>query len=251
MRTLITGVALASAAALAVAAPAQAAPKDPVTAVKKQLVAGKGVSFTDTTTLVREDGSEPFMKRKGRFMFGKGKIAAADLSTTYDSKKPGELFKNDRTIVVGKTAYVSGGPYEEDLPAGKTWRKSDHAAVSSWFAQPINPVEPATLKRLLAKAKRTSNGYQGTITFDQLKKVSPWFRTSIPVYMEGDTKVSWRLTVSGSGVPQRLTSSYSGEGLVGVWQDITIKQDTTYRGWGAKVTIKAPPAGKVAPKSKD
>ncbi|WP_049566671.1 hypothetical protein [Nonomuraea sp. SBT364] len=246
MRTLIAGVAVASAAALAFATPAQAAPKDPVAAVKKQLVAGKGVSFTDTTTLVREDGSEPFMKRKGKLMFGKGRIAAADMATTYDAKKPDELFKDDRTIVVGKTAYVSGDMYEKDLPGDTTWRRSKHAALSSWFAQPINPVEPATLKKLLARAERTSNGYRGTITFDQLKKVSPWFRTSIPVFMEGGTKVSWRLTVSRSGVPQRLTSSYSGEGLVGAWQDITVKQDTTFRGWGAKVSIKAPPAGEVA-----
>ncbi|WP_219500623.1 hypothetical protein [Nonomuraea ceibae] len=251
MRTLITGVALASAAALAVAAPAQAAPKDPLAAVKKQLVAGKGVSFTDTTTLVREStGPEPFMKRTGRIMFGKGKIAAADLAATYQVKEGESVFKNDRTIIVGKTAYVSGGIYRENLPKGKTWRKSDHTGSSSWFSQPINPVEPATLKKLLAKAERTSNGYQGTITFDQLKKVSPWFRMSVPLYMEPKTEVDWRLTVSRSGVPQRLVSSYDAEGLIG-WQGVTVKNDTTYRGWGAKVTIKAPTAGKVAPKSKD
>ncbi|MEU4572081.1 hypothetical protein [Nonomuraea sp. NPDC023979] len=122
MKGLITGVALASAAALAVAAPAQAAPKDPLAAVKKQLVAGKGVSFTEATTYVRDDGPEPYLKRTGRFMFGKGKVAATDMASTYPKEtlqRGLDSFQNDRTILIGKSAYLSGRYYDKQLPEGE------------------------------------------------------------------------------------------------------------------------------------
>ncbi|MFB4288533.1 hypothetical protein ACBI99_12890 [Nonomuraea sp. ATR24] len=248
MKGLITGVALASAAALAVAAPAQAAPKDPVTAIKKQLVAGKGVSFTDTTTYVRDDGPEPYLKRTGRFMFGKGKVAATDMASTYPKEtlqRGLDSFQNDRTILIGKSAYLSGRYYDKQLPEGKKWLKTDSAALSNNWAQPINPAEPATLKKLLAKAKRTAGGYQGTITFDELGKVSPWFNQSVPLWRAGATEVTWKLTVGPDGLPKRLVTSYPAGGMVRGMLG-TLRMDTTYRGWGAKVSIKAPPAGTVA-----
>ncbi|WP_156325733.1 hypothetical protein [Nonomuraea sp. SBT364] len=248
MKALISGVAVASAAALALATPAQAAPKDPVAAVKKQLVAGKGVSFADTTTWLKDDGTEPYLKRKGKLMFGKGTVAATDMASTYPKEtlqRGLDSFQNDRTILVGKVAYLSGSYYRKQLPEGKTWLKSDGAALSNNWAQPINPAEPATLKKLLAKAERTSNGYQGTITFDQLGKVSPWFNLSVPIWSAGGTEVTWKLTVGRDGLPKRLVTSYPAGGLVRGWPG-TFKIDTAYRGWGAKVSIKAPPAGQVS-----
>ncbi|MET7339259.1 hypothetical protein [Nonomuraea sp. NPDC005650] len=52
MKKTITALVVCG-ALLVTAAPAQAAPKDPVRALKAELVAGHGVRFTETSRLVR------------------------------------------------------------------------------------------------------------------------------------------------------------------------------------------------------
>ena len=76
MNRMLAGLALASAAALMAATPAQAAitqaPAKPVTAVKKQLVPGKGVTFTERTTLDSGRMRAVFVRSSGTYQFSRG-----------------------------------------------------------------------------------------------------------------------------------------------------------------------------------
>ncbi|MFF5207225.1 hypothetical protein [Streptosporangium sp. NPDC000396] len=67
MKRMIAGISAAAAVTLVTATPVQAAPADPVKALKDQFVAGRGVKFTDRTTMIEEDASKPFLRRTGTF----------------------------------------------------------------------------------------------------------------------------------------------------------------------------------------
>ncbi|MGN9846572.1 hypothetical protein ACTMTI_51565 [Nonomuraea sp. H19] len=138
------------------------------------------------------------------------------------------------------------------MPAGKSWYKSDgfSSGASGYFGQPINPVEPATLATLIKKAKKVKNAYTGKITFKELDQVSPWFRASIPLRYHDDTQVSYTLTVGASGLVTRVTSPYAATGVFdsNAWEGKTFAVETRFTGWGGKVSIKAPDAGKVTTK---
>lgn len=250
---------LAAIAVLVPAAPAHAeaeAPKDPVKALKSQFAPGKGVKFTDRTTFVKDGESSEFLKRTGAFQFGKGGVTAWRMDATFApnaaelAQRAADAFQNDRTIRIGKTSYLSGPDYREDLPEGKSWQRTakGEAGTSSWFSQPVNVTEPATLKVLLAKGKASGNTYSGTTTFAELAKVSPWFRSGFVMWHGSKTKVTWKLTVNAKGLAQNLTTSFPAEGLIPTWEGITLKIDTRLTGWGTKVSIKAPPAAQVSTK---
>lgn len=66
-KTTITAL-VACGCLLAAAAPAQAAPKDPVRALKAELTSGRGVRFTETTVL-SGDRKTKIQSRKGTFQF--------------------------------------------------------------------------------------------------------------------------------------------------------------------------------------
>ncbi|MFF5207224.1 hypothetical protein [Streptosporangium sp. NPDC000396] len=106
---------------------------------------------------------------------------------------------------------------------------------------------------LLKGAKRFGGNYSGTTTFGKLAKVSPWFRASLPLRSSDKTVVTYKLTVNSGGLPQRLTTSYPATGIFDSsgWEGKTISIETRFTGWGAKVSIKAPPAGKVTTKLED
>ncbi|MEV4172702.1 hypothetical protein [Nonomuraea sp. NPDC049709] len=82
MKKTITATLLTCGALLATApahaAPAQAAPKDPVRALKSKLTTGHGVRFTETTT-ISGSGKAKIQDRKGTFQFNAKGIAASDI----------------------------------------------------------------------------------------------------------------------------------------------------------------------------
>lgn len=239
---------------LMTATPTQAAPKDPVRALKAQLVAGHGVRFADTTTTVDDDGKELLMRRQGAFQFSKKGMAAADITAKMSGPLGAVSGMNipERAIAIGKVTYLSGGMWKKKMPAGKSWYKSDdfYGGAAGYFGQPINPVEPATLARLINKAKKVKNAYTGKITFKELDKVSPWFHASIPLRSHDDTEVSYTLTVGAAGLVTKVTSSYAATGVFdsGTWEGKTFAVETRFTGWGGKVSIKAPDAKKVTTK---
>ncbi|WP_336217068.1 hypothetical protein [Nonomuraea sp. LPB2021202275-12-8] len=275
MNRMLAGLALASAAALMTATPATAAatqaPANPLTAVKKQFVAGKGVKFTERT--VMDDGRTRavFVRRTGTFQFGRSGVAASDITGKLNIKASDledlgaegddqSLFKAllvpERTIRIGTTSYLSGSLWSGLLPEGKTWYKAPNGPVGGFtglYGQPLNIVEPATLKTLLKSAKPVAGGYAGKITIGELRKASPWFRSSS---MLGGAKakaqksqISWKLSVNAKGLPTRLLTTVPlGAVMSNAGKSETMSVDTRYSGWGGKVSIKAPSADEVTTK---
>ncbi|TMR10931.1 hypothetical protein ETD86_37585 [Nonomuraea turkmeniaca] len=264
MKRMLAGVVLATTATLVAATPAMAAaPKNPVVTVKKQLAPGKGVKFTERTTLDVDGQRDIFVRRSGTLQFSKSGVAASDITGKFnislkdlgaDADDAPELLKAlatpERTIRVGTTAYLSGGMWSTLLPEGKTWfkmPKGPTGGVTGVYGQPLNLAEPATLKTLFKGAKPAGGGYAGKITVGALWKVSPWYRAaalSKPSAKAQKSTISWRITVNSAGLPTRLVSTFpvaalsTGKGTVSV--------DTRFSGWGTAVSIKAPPVDEVA-----
>jgi hypothetical protein len=258
VKRVIAGIAAAMVTMSVAATPVQAATADPVKALKSRFVAGKGVKFTDVATLVEFTGNTTFLKRTGSFQFGRAGIVASDvtakLTTSEISAIPSNLSwslnRPERTIRIGTTSYYSGGPWAP--PKGKTWIKHPHgmsAGFSGWYGQLVNVAEPATLKTLITKGKRTGRTYSGTISFGALEKISPWMR-NVSLTRLGSDKTAvlrFRLTLGADRLPQRLVTVYPGSTHVSaaVGEDRRLSVETRYTGWGSRVTVKAPPAGKV------
>ncbi|MGV9596417.1 hypothetical protein ACWDR1_07115 [Streptosporangium sandarakinum] len=268
MKRVVTGVLVTAVAALGTAAPARAAAhalaaqNDPVKALKSQFAPGKGVKFTDLTTMIEDGKGEPYLKRSGSFQFGRAGIVASDISSDRavpledPTANPNGVFGPARTIRVGAISYARGGSYSDKMPSGKSWYKDKSGMtgdVSGWFSQLVNVAEPQTLATLLKGAKKSGRGYSGTTTFGRLAKVSPWFRATLPLRSSDKTVVTFKLTLGRHDLPQRLTTSFSAGGIFDTpyWESRTISVETRYTGWGSRVSIKAPPASKVTTKLED
>ncbi|GAA3136204.1 hypothetical protein GCM10010466_28740 [Planomonospora alba] len=276
MKRFIAGLACAAAAGMAVptlASTAHAqAPADPLAALQSKLGAGRGVSFSDTLKTVSGKQRAVVITRKGVLQFDGSGVVASDhtdkvrikssdleelVVAGQNSYHEGDkafakaldgMTKPERTIRVKDVSYVSGGMFGAFLPQGKTWVRYPVPingvldSLGGLQPQLVNAAEPGTLKALLAHAVKRPGGYSGKITFGELYKVSPWFRASMPLKPTGaqaELAVDWRLSVGSDGLPTRLTSSYS------VAKGSSIAMETTYTGWGAKVSVKAPPADEV------
>ncbi|MEU6996895.1 hypothetical protein [Nonomuraea sp. NPDC046570] len=246
MKHMIAGIA-GVAALLVAAVPAQAAAADPVRALKKQYAQGKGVRFAERTGLVAKGKSEPLQKRTGVFRFDGDRIVRSDISAKGLGKKP--LFKPERTIRIGSVVYVKDAFHADDLPKGKPWyRKKDGKQddAGGMLGQPVNVAELPTLKALMAKAKRDKDGYRGSITFEELAAVSPTFQDNMVFRADDSTAITWRLSLGKDGLPRKLTTSFPGEGFVPMWEGLTVTGETTFTGWGSRVSVKAPPSNQVS-----
>ncbi|MEU1727067.1 hypothetical protein [Nonomuraea sp. NPDC005692] len=272
MKRILTGVALATTAALVVATPAllaapaqAAAPKNPVAAVKKQLVPGKGVKFSERISVSDGTRSEVFIRRTGTFQFSKSGLAASDITAKFalnlsdlgdDAPETLKaLATPERTIRIGTTSYLSGGMWSKVLPEGETWFKAPHGptgGLTGTFGQPVNVAEQATLKALLKTAKPVSGGYAGKITVRDLRKISLWYRSSAidprPTAKALKSVISWKLTVNAAGLPVRLVATFPQTAITGSGstKDGGVRVDTRFTGWGGAVSIKAPTADDVS-----
>lgn len=272
MKRLFAGAALTMAAAVTVAAPAQAAPKDPVATLKKQLVPGTGVKFVDRAVAIEKGQREILLRRTGTFQFDKSGIAASDITGKFNIKlSPSDeelpedfkaIFSPERTIRIGTTSYISGGFFSSMLPADKTWLKlpkGPTGGLTGMYGQLVNVTEPATLKTLLKGGKAAGGSYTGKITVAELYKVSPWFRASFGLGISKPQKkvlksvISWKLALDAKGLPQRLVTTYplAAIGIADSKNTSLLSVDTRFSGWGGKVAIEAPPADEVTTKFKD
>ncbi|MFI7420749.1 hypothetical protein [Nonomuraea sp. NPDC049684] len=240
-KTMITALA-ACACVLTATAPAQAAPKDPVRALKAKLAAGHGVRFTETTMLSGPNKGK-IQSRKGTFQFNAKGVAASDITATPVGRP------RERTISIGNVSYTSGGMWADRMPEGKSWLKSKAllGGGSGFHGQVINPAEPTTLAALVRKGRLRGSTLTGKITFKELEKASRWFGASIPLRMHDDTKVSYTLTLNSAGLVSRVRSSYAATGIFDTnqFEGGTITIDSRFTGWGAKVSIKAPDSDAV------
>ncbi|MEU0487108.1 hypothetical protein ABZ260_49145 [Streptosporangium sp. NPDC006013] len=257
MKRVIASTAAVLVTTSVAAMPVQAASADPVTVLKRQLVAGKGVRFTDVTTLAEPTEKGTFLKRTGSLQFTRTGIAASDISARYTATRSGPVFSDlsrflgsERTITVGGASYHSGDVWRP--PKGKSWiknafGKSVNGGVSGWYGQRVNAAEPATLKALITSGKRVGRTYSGTIGYGRLERISPWLRAVDPIGGDKDSVIRFRLTLGPDGLPQRLVTSHvvTAHLVETVDGGRKISVETRYTGWGSRVTVKAPPASKV------
>ncbi|MEV1166814.1 hypothetical protein [Nonomuraea sp. NPDC049784] len=234
MKRILAGLALTTAAALVTATPpAQAAPVDPVKALKSQYVAGHGVRISEKSWMTVDGKSMGTSTTTGGIEFGKSGVVASD----FRNRKPGKssLFAPPRVITVGGHSYVQGGLYSEDLPEGKKWVRYTGQATGSTYNQIIDIFEPKVLKVIVSHAKSFKGGtYKGSLTYSELAKVYGE-KLGGPL---GKIKIDYALKVNSKGLPTQLTSGWTMD--FGVLGKTRSTSETRYLGWGSKVKIKAP-----------
>lgn len=270
MKTLMAGLALATAGMSITTVPARAVvPKDPGAAVKKQLVSGRGVKFVERVAVF--DGRRPtiLLRRSGTIQFSGSGMAASDLTGTFTTKAGAlgiltgpdaskALATPERSITVGKTIYLSGLIWDTIKPENETWYETSrpwqggtpyvlHGGFAGLYGQPVNvSSEPSTLKTLLKNASRIPGGYTGKITLGALSAISPSFRARLfgerPSSEASKSVINWKLTVNAKGLPTRLVSTMPATPLLsmGLGTKATVSFETRYTGWGTKVSITAP-----------
>ncbi|GAA1759906.1 hypothetical protein AB0K40_41735 [Nonomuraea bangladeshensis] len=233
MKRFLAGLTAACAATLVIAAPAaQAAPIDPVKALRKQYVPGHGVRFTETASTKVNGKTMANEKSSGRLAFGKSGVVAVDVST---KNRRSTSFSPDRLISVGGHTYVQGGIYGKDLPEGKKWVRYSDSPAGATMNQPVDVFEPKVLRLLLTKAKSNKGGtYKGEISYKDIAKAYGSKLTG-PV---SKIKVSYALGVNGKGLVTLLRTSWTLDfGVLGKTVGVT---ETRYTGWGSRVSVKAP-----------
>ncbi|MFI6476645.1 hypothetical protein ACIBH1_01860 [Nonomuraea sp. NPDC050663] len=216
-------------AALAVAltaAPAQAAPRDPVRTLTKELATKRGVSFTEKTDgdfgwMNRDQpGSASTGSRKGRIAYNGSGITAFDMKIIDD---PGA---SKGVIRVGKTIY------QETRETDPGWVKSPHQGWSPFFG-PINVLEPATLKAVIKHADKQMGAFRVSfLPTAEIWKVSPSYRVwkgKRPTGKEAKMFYLVFFKLGRNGLPQEITTEWP-EG----------RSTITFSSWGKKVTVKAP-----------
>ncbi|NUR93185.1 MAG: hypothetical protein HOY71_54695, partial [Nonomuraea sp.] len=168
MKFFLTGLAVTTAAACSFALPAQAAPADPVKALKAQLVAGKGVkvSKSDSITVDFTANDQAMQVRvttrtTGTVAFGKGKPAAADLRISMTSR-PTRSHRPYRVVTQGRNAYVTNPGIVRALPAGRSWIQSKAGSDGNSL---LDVITPADLQFMLKNSSEVATGeYEGTAT---------------------------------------------------------------------------------------
>lgn len=261
MRRWIAATLTASAMSMALASPAVAEVKkaDPVGALKKQFVAGHGVTFTEKTrTWV---GREEYAgaTREGKVEFGaKGVVGVESARTPVLTPKLRKQLKEvaadspeaadavdmltEKVWMVGKgnRLYFNGGLYSTLLPEEKSWlTTTGPAAAAAYGDQVINVFEPTTLKTLLATAKsRKGDQYRGTITFARLYKLSPMFKGAKLYGKAPKASISWRITLDANQLVKRVAIDWS----IPVTKKETLRSstETRYSGWGSEMSVTAP-----------
>jgi opacity protein-like surface antigen len=237
MKRILAGLTLASCAALMAATPAQAAPVNPVKALKKQYVAGHGVRVSETSRTTMNGKTGQVRTTTGALGFGKSGVVAADLR--FREKGGVSGLSPSRSITVGKHTYVQGGIYSEGLPEGKKWiRYADPSVIHT--SQPLDVFDSKVLKALVSKAKSAKGGtYRGSLTFADVSKL---YGEKIDKRL-GKIKINYALDLNSKGLITGVRSEYTMD--FGVLGSTTATVNTRFTGWGAKITIKAPPSDQV------
>ncbi|MEU4326412.1 hypothetical protein [Nonomuraea dietziae] len=255
MRRLIAAAALTvsvvavATPAFAHTAPASAAPKNPVEALKKQFVAGHGVRISETSTMTTDGKSSgPVGRMTGVLEFGKSGVVSSDLTrrskgvTVKPDDEFAALFSPTRYVSVKGQTYAKGGIYATDLPEGKKWVRvpgTPEASLSG--SQMINIFDTTVLKTVLKGAKSVRGGvYKGAITLSDLSKASGG---SAVKGKFGKIKIAYAVTLNAKQLVTRVTSEAKMDfGLLGV---MSMTADTRFTAWGSKVSIVAPPEDEV------
>ncbi|GAA5088507.1 hypothetical protein HNP84_010370 [Thermocatellispora tengchongensis] len=249
-----------------------AKPVKPVEALERHLVVGRGITVKDATrTYVNGKKSRIAATATGTLAFGGGKVTATDITTRTDLGDLKELEEEfgdlgdfaapTRALTFKGRAYYSGGIFASFIPEGKKWALvEDKSILPVATTATVNPIEPGTLKAVLARASVKRPGgtydgvrttlYQGTITFAELYRVSPSFRAMVgqrkPTGKSAKVKISWRLWLGSDQLVRRSWSSWTASLVSTTTVETSYVTDTRFAGWGGRVRITPPPASQVA-----
>lgn len=252
MKLFFAGLAATAAAVCAVALPAQAAavhaaPVDPVKTLKAQLTPGKGVKITESSSITldftiddRAMQVQVNTSTVGTLAFGKGNAAAADLRVRMSSRQTGSK-PPYRVITEGRNAYVTNAGIAKALPAGRSWIQSKASGRENAILN--TGVTPADLQFMLDNASEVTTGeYQGTATLADFQHDKSAGEGNVEFHLYFDAhNLLTRTVVDTTDYPDDDTASYD---------QMVFHTDTKYSGWGAKVKIAAPAAGKVISEKK-
>lgn len=237
---------------LGTAAHAQASPRDPADALRRQLVENRGVTMSEVITS-RETGERISYRKKIRAEFGKGTVSATDAR---DVASPDVPQPAPRFLTFKGRTYCQG--WICPAPEGKTWvlLSEDEKTRPYLKSSGIDLANPAALKAVLATTGTKRPGgaydntrttiYQGTLTFGELYKVSPAFRdqhSKPPTGKYAKTELAWRLWLGEDQLVRRVRTSWHeqlGKRL------ISHVVDARLTGWGAKTDIAVPSADETA-----
>lgn len=247
MKLFFAGLAVTAAAVCAVAVPAQAtsvqaAPVDPVKTLKAQLVLGKGVKITESSSITVDfTANDRAMQVQvnthavGTLAFGKGSVAAADLRvrTSTRQERPTPPY---RVIAEGRNAYVTNAGIAKALPSGRSWIQSKAGGQENTIL--TMGVTPAKLQFMLDNASEVATGqYQGTVTLANFRhdKSAGEGNVEFQLYFDEHNLLT-RTIIDTTAYPDKDSTIYD---------QMVFHTDTKYSGWGTKVKIAAPTAGKV------
>ncbi|NRQ36592.1 hypothetical protein HII36_32870 [Nonomuraea sp. NN258] len=253
MRWWQAALSVTVAASISAAGPATAAQAriDPVTALERSLVDGRGVRFFGVS------GPEHVFRQRGVAEFRAGRVAAVD---RIDADEP-----EKRDLIFPDRMYKTGHLPAAAFPPGKSWEIwKKHTDLGLACGQ-IRLGDPATMKAVLATtaSKRPAGRYdgtrttlyQGTISMGALYRVYPRLRISLFYKPTGKyakyakLPVSWRLWIGEDQLVRRCWSSHREpviEPGLGVDETFPAVDDLRLSDWGIEPNIEPPPADEVA-----
>ncbi|MET7337123.1 hypothetical protein [Nonomuraea sp. NPDC005650] len=255
MKLFLAGLAATVAAVCAVAVPAQAAsaaseqaaPANPVKALKAQLAPGKSVKITESSGITLDfTADDQAMQVQvntqtvGTLTFGKGNVAAADLRVRMSSRQKGPN-PPYRVIAEGRNAYVTNAGIAKALPSGRSWIQSKASGRENAILN--MDITPAELQFMLNNASEVATGqYQGTATLADFRhdKSAGEGKVEFSLYFD-ERNLLTRTVIDTTTYPDDDSTAYD---------QMVFHTDTKYSGWGAKVKITAPAAGKVISEKK-
>ncbi|MFI6744286.1 hypothetical protein ACIBI9_66495 [Nonomuraea sp. NPDC050451] len=252
MKLFFAGLVATAAAVCTVAVPAQAAsvqaaPMNPVKALKAQLVPGKGVKINESSGITLDfTADDQAMQVQvntqtvGTLAFGKGNVAAADLRIRMSSRQK-ESKAPYRVIAESRNAYVTNAGIAKALPSGRSWIQSKASGRENAVLN--MGITPAELQFMLDNASEVATGeYQGTAKLADFRhdKSAGEGTVEFHLYFDGHNLLT-RAVVDTTTYPDDDTTAYD---------QMVFHTDTKYSGWGAQVKIAAPAAGKVISENK-
>lgn len=216
--------------------PAHAAAPDPVKALQAQTAPGRGVTVSLVTRMTF-DGRQVATFRTDRVAgFRKGGRVDTDDSTTYHTPLAIEdlgtqfSFPTLRIRVKGAD-YTSGGELIGRLPLDKKWARSPWPTPSPADLT-VDLFRPGTLKALLATA--SSVGPRSARGAIDIRKIP-----GRPFGGRTEEKVAWALWFDAKGRVTRLATRFSHR--TNDHMKMGVSSDLRFTGWGATVSIEAPP----------
>ncbi|GAA3570898.1 hypothetical protein GCM10022419_059720 [Nonomuraea rosea] len=255
MKLFFAGLVATAAAVCAVPVPAQAASVasvqaaavDPAKALKAQLVPGKGVKITESSSITLDfTANDESMQVQvntrtvGTLAFGKGKVAAADLGVRMSSRPEGPK-PPYRVIAEGRNAYVTNAGIAKALPSGRSWIQAKTSGNDNALLD--LGVTSTDLQFMLKNSSEVATGeYQGTSTLAAFRHNKSAGEGNVEFHLYFDkSNLLTRAVVDTTAYPDDDSTAYD---------QMVFHTDTKYSGWGAKVKIAAPAAGKVISEKK-